>query len=85
MLVTRLGIHQRAVWEDVTDTTPLTIFQGYARFTTLVSASFWMVYCPNWMSSDLLGVIDTIYKVSLSKYTKISTSIPFKETMPGHH
>ena len=74
MLVTRLGIHQRAVWEDVTDTTPLTIFQGYARFTTLVSASFWMVYCPNWMSSDLLRVIDTIYKVSLSIYSKITTS-----------
>ena len=56
--------HQRAVWEDVTDTTPMTIYQGYARFTTLVSASFWMVYTPNWMSSDIMRVVDPIYKVS---------------------
>ena len=58
--------HQRAVWEDVTDTTPMTIYQGYARFTTVVSASFWMVYCPNWMSSDIMRVVDPIYKVSIT-------------------
>ena len=55
--------HSRAVWEDVTDSTPMTIYQGYAQFTTVISASFWLVHCPNWMSSDLLYMVDTLYKV----------------------
>ena len=116
------GNHSRAVWEDVTDTTPMTIHlndsldvedenamensvtvendnsgqgtprtrskyrrrpksaesprsaksttsvsstsPGYVEFTTLVSASFWLVHCPNWMRSDMLQLIDQIYKVT---------------------
>ena len=116
------GNHSRAVWEDVTDTTPMTIHlhdpndideenpaetsamieyetsshgtpsrqraktrrrpkssesprsakssssvsssPGYVEFTTLVSASFWLVHCPNWMRADMLQLVDQIYKVS---------------------
>ena len=36
---------------------------GYVEFTTLVSASFWLVHCPNWMRSDMIQVVDQIYKV----------------------
>ena len=115
------GNHSRAVWEDVTDTTPMTIHlnealeydeepiteptiivendttshgtpsrqrakyrrrpkssesprsakssssvsssPGYVEFTTLVSASFWLVHCPNWMRSDMLSLVDQLYKV----------------------
>ena len=115
------GNHSRAVWEDVTDTTPMTIHlndahdfeddvpgetaaivehdtsshgtpsrqrakprkkqkssesprsakssssvsssPGHVEFTTLVSASFWLVHCPNWMRSDMLQLVDQIYKV----------------------
>ena len=118
------GNHSRAVWEDVTDTTPMTIHlhdpndaddenqaetsamieydtagqgtpsrqrakikrrpkssesprsakssfsmsssPGYVEFTTLVSASFWLVHCPNWMRADMLQLVDQIYKVSLN-------------------
>ena len=124
------GNHSRAVWEDVTDTTPMTIHlnetgdeedmapqqqqveisavidnetigvnrqrskhrrkprgdervaksgesprsakssssavstsSGFVQFTTLVSASFWLVDCPNWMRSDMLQLVDQLYKV----------------------
>ena len=118
------GNHSRAVWEDVTDTTPMTIHlhdpndeeenpaetsamieydtaggtpsrqrakvkrrpkyaesprsakssssmsssPGYVEFTTLVSASFWLVHCPNWMRADMLQLVDQIYKVSKIPY-----------------
>lgn len=36
---------------------------GSVQFTSLVSASFWLVHCPNWMSSDVISLVDQIYKV----------------------
>lgn len=96
----------KAFWEDVTDTTPMTVVlnkhstslptdkynlsaasvnqdpatavdlrtskpikaiedrsPGSVQFTSLVSASFWLVHCPNWMSSDVISLVDQIYKV----------------------
>ena len=38
---------------------------GSVQFTSLVSAAFWLVYCPNWMSSDVISLVDQIYKVSI--------------------
>lgn len=35
---------------------------GSVQFTSLVSASFWLVYCPNWMSLDVISLVDHIYK-----------------------
>ena len=104
------GNRSKAFWEDVTETTPMTValktspgsnldnkynlspagvrqdpstavdlkkpfpgsnqfaeFEdrspGTVQFTSLVSASFWLVYCPNWMSSDVISLVDQIYKV----------------------
>ena len=37
---------------------------GSVQFTSLVSASFWLVHCPNWMSSDVISLVDQIYKVN---------------------
>lgn len=39
-------------------------FPGTVQFTSLVSASFWLVHCPNWMSSDVISLVDQIYKAS---------------------
>ena len=39
---------------------------GTVQFTSLVSASFWLVHCPNWMSSDVISLVDQIYKVSVN-------------------
>lgn len=98
------GNHTKAFWEDVTDSTPMTVVlknnsnvdqdsrkmasvtrdqaaafdlrrpqcdkvatdrsPGSVQFTSLVSASFWLVYCPNWMSSDVISLVDQIYKVN---------------------
>ena len=40
---------------------------GSVQFTSLVSAAFWLVYCPNWMSSDVISLVDQIYKVQQIK------------------
>ena len=40
---------------------------GSVQFTSLVSAAFWLVYCPNWMSSDVISLVDQIYKVLHNK------------------
>lgn len=58
------GNHNRACWEDVTDTTPLTFTSGGIQFTSVVSASFWAIDCPKWMSSDVMTLVDQLYKVT---------------------
>jgi hypothetical protein len=55
--------HHRAYWEDVTNDTPLVFSGGCVQFTSVVSASFWLVECPNWMSSDALTLVDQLYRV----------------------
>lgn len=39
------GGSNRAVWEDVTDSTPLSIVDQCLVFTTTVSARFWLAHC----------------------------------------
>ena len=58
------GNHHRACWEDVTDDTPLVFGNGCVTFTSILSASFWLVECPNWMISDVMCLVDQLYKVS---------------------
>ena len=48
---------------------------GSVQFTSLVSAAFWLVYCPNWMSSDVISLVDQIYKVRNIYYTCILPKI----------
>ena len=50
--------HQQAPIRVIQDTSP-----GSVQFTSLVSASFWLVHCPNWMSSDVISLVDQLYKV----------------------
>ena len=57
------GNHHRACWEDVTDDTPLVFGNGCVTFTSILSASFWLVECPNWMISDVMCLVDQLYKV----------------------
>ena len=39
---------------------------GCVQFTSIVSASFMLVHCPNWMSCDLISLVDQMHKVSPS-------------------
>jgi hypothetical protein len=61
------GNLHRACWEDVTDDTPLIFGNGCVQFTSILSASFWLIECPNWMISDVMCLVDQLYKVSLQK------------------
>ena len=63
-LVCSMSANRRhACWEDVTDTTPLTFTSGGVQFTSVVSASFWVIDCPKWMSNDVMSLVDQLYKV----------------------
>jgi len=56
------GSGSRAVWEDVTLSTPLSFSHNCVQFTTVVSAQFWLLRLPAWMSSDKLSVADKIFR-----------------------
>jgi hypothetical protein len=45
LLCSITGGQSRAVWEDVTGSTPLSIHEKCLLFTTTVSARFWLVHC----------------------------------------
>ncbi|CAG9109213.1 unnamed protein product [Plutella xylostella] len=47
LLCSIMGGQARAVWEDVTGSTPLTTIGDCASFTTTVSARFWLMNCQN--------------------------------------
>ena len=55
----------RAVWEDVTLSTPLTYHQGTVQFNTVVSAAFWLVNLPTWMVTDSLTMLDKLFRLEL--------------------
>jgi hypothetical protein len=40
-----------------------TAADGCVQFTSIVSASFMLVHCPNWMSCDLISLVDQMHKV----------------------
>lgn len=45
--VKNLGGQNKAIWEDVTGSTPLTFVKDCVSFTTTVSARFWLMDCRN--------------------------------------
>lgn len=47
LLCSITGGQSRAVWEDVTGSTPLTFVKDCVSFTTTVSARFWLMDCIN--------------------------------------
>jgi len=52
----------RALWEDVTQSTPLSIAGGCVQFTTVVSAQFWLLSIPSSMSNERIQVAERLYK-----------------------
>ena len=56
------GSGYRAIWEDVTMSTPLSFSHGCVQFTTVVSAQFWLLRLPAWMASDKLAIADKIFR-----------------------
>lgn len=49
--VSLLGGQNKAVWEDVTGSTPLSFVKECVSFTTTVSARFWLMDCRNFSDS----------------------------------
>ncbi|CAD0206244.1 unnamed protein product [Chrysodeixis includens] len=63
LLCSIMGGQARAVWEDVTGSTPLTVTDDCASFTTTVSARFWMMNCQN--VSDATKLATELYREML--------------------
>ncbi|XP_076752691.1 uncharacterized protein LOC143424501 isoform X1 [Xylocopa sonorina] len=67
LLCSITGGQCRAVWEDVTGSTPLTFVKDCVSFTTTVSARFWLMDCRN---------ISEATKMATELYTH-ATHVPF--------
>ncbi|XP_033226769.1 ankyrin-3-like isoform X10 [Belonocnema kinseyi] len=67
LLCSITGGQSRAVWEDVTGSTPLTFVKDCVSFTTTVSARFWLMDCRN---------ISDATKMATDLYTH-ATHVPF--------
>ncbi|CAH2060753.1 unnamed protein product, partial [Iphiclides podalirius] len=63
LLCSIMGGQARAVWEDVTGSTPLTLTEDCASFTTTVSARFWLMNCQN--VSDATKLATELYREML--------------------
>ncbi|XP_050685077.1 uncharacterized protein LOC126979682 isoform X4 [Leptidea sinapis] len=63
LLCSIMGGQARAVWEDVTGSTPLTITSDCASFTTTVSARFWLMNYQN--VSDATKLATELYREML--------------------
>ena len=62
------GAGTRSVWEDVTVSTPLLINSTSAQFSTVVSAQFWLIRLPTWMTLDKLAITDNIFRYYLHEH-----------------
>ncbi|XP_058801309.1 titin homolog isoform X2 [Phymastichus coffea] len=67
LLCSITGGQSRAVWEDVTGSTPLNFVKDCVSFTTTVSARFWLMDCRN---------ISEATKMATELYTH-ATHVPF--------
>lgn len=67
LLCSITGGQNRAVWEDVTGSTPLTFINNTISFTTTVSARFWLMDCRN--------IVDAT-RMATELYTQMSF-VPF--------
>ena len=55
---------QQPVGNGISKNVALEDLDGSVQFTSIVSASFLLVHCPNWMSCDLISLVDQLHKVS---------------------
>ena len=55
---------QQPVGNGISKNVALEDLDGAIQFTSIVSASFLLVHCPNWMSCDLISLVDQLHKVS---------------------
>ncbi|XP_045463961.1 ankyrin-3-like isoform X4 [Harmonia axyridis] len=67
LLCSITGGQNKAIWEDVTGSTPLTFVKECVSFTTTVSARFWLMDCRN---------VSDAAKMATELYTQ-STHVPF--------
>ncbi|XP_063920116.1 ankyrin-3-like isoform X2 [Zophobas morio] len=67
LLCSITGGQNKAVWEDVTGSTPLTFVKDCVSFTTTVSARFWLMDCRN---------VSDAARMATDLYTQ-ATHVPF--------
>ncbi|XP_023311776.1 ankyrin-3 isoform X3 [Anoplophora glabripennis] len=67
LLCSITGGQNKAVWEDVTGSTPLTFVKDCVSFTTTVSARFWLMDCRN---------VSDAARMATDLYTQV-THVPF--------
>eukprot|EP00096_Caligus_rogercresseyi_P015940 TRINITY_DN8444_c0_g1_i1.p1 TRINITY_DN8444_c0_g1~~TRINITY_DN8444_c0_g1_i1.p1 ORF type:complete len:552 (-),score=180.63 TRINITY_DN8444_c0_g1_i1:297-1952(-) len=65
LLCSMSGNYNKAYWEDVTESTPIQVSEdGCISFTSVISASFWLINVPKWMSSDVVLTTDALAKAT---------------------
>lgn len=62
LLCSMSGAGSRALWEDVTRSTPLSVAGGCVQFTTVVSAQFWLLHIPSAISNERIQVAERLYR-----------------------
>jgi len=62
MLCSMSGSGYRAIWEDVTSSTPLTFHQNCVQFTSVVSAQFWLFRLPAGLASEKLAIAERLFR-----------------------
>lgn len=62
------GGQSKAVWEDVTGSTPLTFVKDCVSFTTTVSARFWLMDCRN--VADAAKMATELYTQVITQFLK---------------
>lgn len=69
------GGQNKAAWEDVTGSTPLTFVKDCVSFTTTVSARFWLMDCRN--VSDSARMATELYTQVLNYATFFLIDVKF--------
>ena len=69
LLCSMSGSGYRAIWEDVTLTTPLSLSHNCVQFTTVVSAQFWVFRLPACMAADTVALAEKLFRWSILKYS----------------
>lgn len=71
-----LGGQNKAFWEDVTGSTPLTFVKDCVSFTTTVSARFWLMDCRN-VSDSAKMATDLYTQVNEFFYSHLFNSFTY--------
>lgn len=64
LLCSMSGAGSRAVWEDVTRSTPLSFSTHSVQFSTVVSAQFWLLQLPQHLTKDVTHIAEKLFRAA---------------------